>query len=133
MASHPPIAERIEIIADMMRRCVYQRGKTDKHLAREWGLSLIQVQDDTSEASRRAKAEIANENYLDATVDYHLENALMMATESGDPSAVAKVAATWAAVKRAGNKHVDFHGVARAKIEETIIEAAAALKARGEL
>jgi len=133
VAHYPPVAERIDIITDMMRRCLYRRGRTDKHLAREWGMSLAQVQQDAAEASRRAKAEISNENYLDVTVDYHLENALLMATKQKDPRAVAAVASTWATVKRAGNKHVDFHGVARAKIEETIIEAAAALKARGEL
>jgi hypothetical protein len=107
-----------------MRRCAYKRGRTDKLLARQWGLGLSLVQEYTREASRRVKSEIANEDYLDVTVDIHLENALQMATRQKDPRAVAAVAQQWVAIKRSGKKDADPYGVSKEKLQELIKVAA---------
>lgn len=131
MRERPPVAERVKLISELMRTCKYQRGRTDKELAEIWGLSLHQVHEDTMEASRRVKAEIANENFMDVSLDFHLEAALHRATEAGDNKAVAIIARQWADVKRAGSKGVDWHGANRERIKSQIAAMAEQLKAQG--
>lgn len=50
--------QRVERIADMMRRFRYRRGATPRVLAEEWGLSLDRVHVLTAAASHRVRAEL---------------------------------------------------------------------------
>ena len=52
----PERPERIAIIAGMMERLEWVRGKSGPKLAEQWGLDEITVRGDAAEASRRVQA-----------------------------------------------------------------------------
>lgn len=63
------VEERVDHIAGMMERFEWERGKSGKVLAEQWGLSLSTVEGNAAEASRRVtgdKDEIARDITLTA-------------------------------------------------------------------
>lgn len=82
---------RIAHIMDLMRDFRFQRGKTYKLLAEEWGLSHAHVQKLTSEASKRVCAEVTDPAHLKSTVGENLEYALHEARRKKEWRTVAEL------------------------------------------
>jgi hypothetical protein len=63
----PSVEERINHITGMMERLEWQRGKSARVLAEQWGLKVGTVENDSAEASRRVTAD-ADEVRRDITL-----------------------------------------------------------------
>lgn len=59
-------AERVEVIAGMMRRVKWVRGRSAGELAKKWGLSEKHVRELSAEASRVVRAELSTAEREDA-------------------------------------------------------------------
>ena len=53
----PSVEERIDFICELMAQLLWERGKTAKRLAAEWGLAVATVEGNAAEASRRMTAD----------------------------------------------------------------------------
>ena len=98
-ASAPPVAERIQIIEDMMLSLQWKRGRSVRFLAREWGVSEVSVRGHASEASRRVRKDycdvneaardisvVLTETMTDAHIDGDRQNAIRAAQVLGQVS-----------------------------------------------
>lgn len=93
---------RVEYVADMMRELRYRTGVTNKSLAREWDLPSGYVAQVTTEASRRVRAEVVQDDNVLSTISLSLDRVLHEALDSGDRHAVIKACQVWAQVTGAG-------------------------------
>lgn len=107
----PSVEERIEFICELMAQLLWERGKTAKRLAAEWGLAVPTVEGNAAEASRRMtadKAEVARD------VGVIARRALLEAAELRD----------FRGVKAMGDLLLDVSGArAPTKVESTNVNA----------
>ena len=85
-------AARVDFIASRMRRGEWERGKTARELAAEWGISVSRVEDLSAEAWRRVCAEATDADRAKPTISGTLQIALAEAFHGGQYRAVAQLA-----------------------------------------
>lgn len=68
--------QRIAHIMDMMRRWEWKRGKSAGDLATTWGLAVSTVEELSSEASKRVRAEVTDPERVSGTVGMALQRVL---------------------------------------------------------
>lgn len=98
----PDKEQRIRHIEGLMRELKWQRGKTYRELAAQWGLHEDTVSKDSAEASRRVSAAVMDPESVNACIGSALERAIQAAFEEGDTAAIAKLADVWAKVSGSG-------------------------------
>lgn len=97
MANHfATNALRIAHIEEMMREFRWQRGKSDKVLAAEWGLAPNTVRELAAEASRNVAAQVMDRDGVRVDVGIALQKALAGSLGDGDWKAVAQIAKVFA-------------------------------------
>jgi hypothetical protein len=116
------VAERIDSIADMMERLEWQRGKSAKRLAADWGVSVSAIENYSAEASRRVTAD-ADDCRRDITAG--CRKLFRDAVDSGKPKDARAVGELWVSVS--GAKAADRHEVS-ASVNATPEEAAALVR-----
>lgn len=97
-ATREVVDKRVEHVADLMRRLVWQRGKTNRQLAKEWGLSVDAVNDYASHASRIVRAEVVDPDAVQETVCVALSTVMRDALEDGDRKHAISAADTWSRI-----------------------------------
>lgn len=109
------VAERIEIIADIMRRGEWRPGKSHEALCVEWGISTSRIMQMTSEAWRRVCYEANDPAEMRPEIAGILRQNMARADAQGKFTAVAKLADTWTKVigARAPTRHEHAHVVAQ--------------------
>lgn len=93
---------RVDYVADLMRELKYRSGVTNKDLAAVWDVPTGYVAQVTTEASRRVRSEVVNEDHVVSTISMNLERLIASAVESGDRHAIIKACQVWAQVTGAG-------------------------------
>ena len=101
---------RVAHIADLMRTLKFQRGKTVKALAKEWGLGEQRVRELSAMASKIVRAEVTDPDAVTVTVCTYLERVLEQAWEKGDRKHVVLAAKVWAEMAGAGKLGRRFAG-----------------------
>lgn len=86
----PPTAERVEVIADLMRRGQWPKGYAEV-LAEEWGLTEAAVKRLSAEASRVVAREVTDPEKLKVDVATVLVANLHRASDAGEYKAVASL------------------------------------------
>lgn len=107
-ASTTTVAERVDIIADVMRRGQWVRGASSAPLAEEWGLAVNTVEQLASEAWRRVCSEADDAAAARPTIAGTLTVALAQSAAAREHKATAMLADTWSRVvgARAPEKHM---------------------------
>jgi hypothetical protein len=111
----PSPAERIELIADMMERLEWQRDKSAKKLAKEWGLSVDTVQGNAAEASRRVVAD-ADDCRRDITAG--CRKLFRSAVDADDAKGARQIGELWASVSGAKAAEKHEHKVAGVELSD---------------
>jgi len=114
-ASKQVVAERIEHIADIMRRGLWRPGESHKPLCVEWGISSSRIFQMTAEAWRRVCYEANDPAAMRPEIAGILRQNMARADAQQKYQAVAKLADTWTKVigARAPVKHEHAHVVAQ--------------------
>lgn len=89
---------RVDYVADLMRELKFRSGVTSKALAVEWDLPNNVISQITTEASRKVRAELSDQDRVVAKVSVALDRVIDDAITSGDRHAVIKAAQVWAEV-----------------------------------
>ena len=67
-ASRDVVDERVGIVEGLMRRAQWERGRTNRALAKQWGCSVDAVNDYAAEAGRRVRADVTDREEVQMTV-----------------------------------------------------------------
>lgn len=96
--------ERVQLCMRLMRGLKWVRGKTDKFLAKHWGVTETSVHSYSAEAWRRIKTELTDPDATAATVCVALERVVRENAPRGLAGAryVIDASKTWAAIAGAG-------------------------------
>ncbi len=94
----PPVDERIRIICEMMRSLTWERGKSAKVLAAQWGVDEKTVEGNSATASRMVKAEVMDPDAVRVDVGSALSRVLRSALAEDDRRSVIQAASTWATI-----------------------------------
>lgn len=108
----PDVAERVNLIAQVMREGLWVRGVTGKDLAVEWGLHQKTVEDDAAEAWRRVCAEANDATLMQPTIAGTLAVALAQAADSHKFKEVASLGDTLSKIigaRAPERKHVSIN------------------------
>lgn len=90
--------QRIAHIMDMMRRWEWKRGKSAGDLATTWGLAVSTVEELSSEASKRVRAEVTDPERVSGTVGSALSKVLHDSMDDGDRKSVIDASKAWAQI-----------------------------------
>lgn len=136
-ASDSIVEDRIEHIEGLMRRAAWDRGRTSRALAHEWGCSLASVNDYASRAGRRVRDEVTDTDEVTLTVSAALSTIVREALAEGDRTSVIKAADTWTRIvgARAPEKVEDVTASKQRPLAEQIAIAESvveALKSQGQ-
>lgn len=109
IASRATVAERIDLIEGLMRRAAWQRGRSNRQLAAQWGVSVGTVDDYAAEAGRRVRAEVLDPDTVSETVSAALSTIVREALAEKDRRSVIQAADTWTRIvgARAPERHQD--------------------------
>lgn len=81
--------ERVQHCMDLMREVKWYRGKSAPSLAAEWGISLDCVEQDSSEAWRRVKAEVMDPELVGPDICMNIAKVMRDAiAETDDPAMI---------------------------------------------
>lgn len=94
-AKKPEVAERITVIADLMRTLAWRRGVSNRELATRWGVSIDAVNDYATTASHVVRSEVTNPEEVSHTVATTLAENLRRASDAAEYGDVAKIADVW--------------------------------------
>ena len=94
-AKKPEVAERITVIADLMRTLAWRRGVSNRELATRWGVSIDAVNDYATTASHVVRSEVCNPEEVSHTVATTLAENLRRASDAAEYGDVAKIADVW--------------------------------------
>lgn len=78
-----------------MRRCQWERGRTNRALAEQWGCSVGAVNDYAAEAARRVRAEVLNPDEVQETVCTALSAVIREGMRDKDRRAVIAAGDVW--------------------------------------
>lgn len=117
LSAAPPVAERLEHIAEVMRAGKWARGVSAPPLAEQWGLALGTVENIAAEAWRRVCAEANDAPTMRPTIAGTLAVSMAQAAEEREYRAVAALGDTLSRVigARAPERHE--HAVVVAQYE----------------
>lgn len=140
MREAPPVAVRVDQIADLMRRGQWDRGVSGQPLAEAWGLELKTVELHAAEAWRRVCSEADDAAEARPTIAGTLATSLAQAAASREYKAVASLADVWSKVvgARAPERHehavvvAQYEALPRAGKAQWLRERAAALIAEAD-
>lgn len=110
-------AERVDRIADLMRRGEWERGVSGPVLAKEWGLADNTVTQLASEASRVVAREVVDPTAVTETVATTLAAGLQQAARRKEFRAMAQLADVWTRVVGARAPERHEHAVVVAQFE----------------
>ena len=118
------VTERLEVIEQLMRRAQWDRGRTSRALAKEWGVSLEAVNDYAAEASKRVREDVTDPEQVTLSVSAALSTIVRESMRDGDRRNAIKAGETWA---RVAGALVQKHEVAVTpdEVEKLIAEAKA--------
>lgn len=137
-ATRDEVDERIAIVEGLMRRAQWERGRSNRLLAKQWGCSIDAVNDYAAEAGRRVRADLTDREEVQITVCAALSTVVREGLRDGDRSSVVRAGDVWSRIvgARAPEKHEhsfadDFDAMSasdksawlRAKAAEMIAEA----------
>jgi hypothetical protein len=107
-------AERVDHIADLMRRGQWVRGVSGDALAEAWGVDVPRVNHLAAEASRVVAREVSNPREMQVEIATVLRENLHRASAAGEYKAVASLGDVASKVlgARAPEKHEHAHVVA---------------------
>jgi len=89
----PPVAQRVNIIAELMERLEWERGKTAVRLAAEWGVAVNTVEQSAAEASRRV---IGDKDEAIRDITAGARALYRKAVQAGDAKAAKAIGDLWA-------------------------------------
>lgn len=106
-ASRDVVDERVGIVEGLMRRAQWERGRTNRALAKQWGCSVDAVNDYAAEAGRRVRADVTDREEVQMTVCAALSTVVREGLRDGDRSAVVRAGDVWTRIigARAAEKH----------------------------
>lgn len=85
------VSDRVSTIVGMMERGQWERGKTGREMAAQWGIAESEVKRAAAEASRRVRS-LVDADSVRVRIAGALDRALDAAEQQDDPKAVAAVA-----------------------------------------
>lgn len=106
-ATRTQVDERVGIIEGLMRRAAWDRGRTSRALASQWGCSLAAVNDYAAEAGRRVRAEVTDPDGVQTTVCAALSTIIREGLRDGERKTVVSAADVWTRIvgARAAERH----------------------------
>jgi hypothetical protein len=137
-ATRDEVDERVGVIEALMRRAQWERGRSNRVMAKQWDCSVDAVNDYAAEAGRRVRAEVTDRDEVQVTVCAALSTVVREGLRDGDRAAVVRAGDVWSRVvgARAAERHEhsfadDFEAMSpsdksawlRAKAAEMIAEA----------
>lgn len=98
MATPPSREEKVQHCMTIMRELRWIRGKTAPVLAKEWGLTVANLESISAEAWRRVKAEVTDPDATSATVCTALEKVMRDSLADDDRRNAIEASKVWAQI-----------------------------------
>lgn len=92
------VDERVLLIEGLMRRAAWDRGRSNRVLAQQWGCTVSAVNDYAAEAARRVRAEVTDPEMVETTVCAALSTVVRDGMRDSDRRSVIRAADVWSRI-----------------------------------
>lgn len=104
-ATRAQVEERVALVEALMRRAQWERGRSNRAMAKQWDCSIASVDDYAAEAARRVRAEVTDPSEVQTTVCAALSTIVRESLRDGDRKSAVRAADVWSRV--AGGRAAD--------------------------